>query len=331
MEGQTINNVHKDGSMTFLGGVTCLAAAVGGVAYYYRNELDSIKEEALSIRDQFRRAYALKKNRKLGTMNTEERIRVSEQLMQEMEELHLQTDCLTGKDDSDQEKSANNDPTIIPKARLISLFKELCASQENVLDTLEDMKKQIKARSNATGNDISDDHLQKELCQSFHMNFKKIESEALSRHNINEPDLHASIDAYKDDKEFTELFQKFKALSSTYGPAPDLPTVPDTLTIHRLLSILEETMHSANELLVTVSKDVKDKNPDSSKETILQIVQQRTFEKIKTIESNVHAKYGYTREIIQGAVVKFQSDEVFLKRLQEITQQQQHFLRENGL
>ena len=76
---------------------------------------------------------------------------------------------------------------------------------------------------------------------------------------------------------------------------------------------------------------MKDKNPDSSKETILQIVQQRTFEKIKTIESDVHAKYGYTREIILGAVVKFQSDESFLKRLQEITQQQQHFLRENGL
>lgn len=319
MEGQTIN-VHKDGSMAFLGGVTCLAAAVGGMAFYYRNELENIKDEALSIRDQFKRAYNMKKSRKLGKMNDRERARVSEQLMQEMEDIKQQTTCVSGTDDL----------TIVPKKLLITFFNELCASQETILGTLEDMKSQIKS-SDSTANDISDDNLQKELCQSFHMNVKKIESETMSRHHLNESNLRASIEAHMDDKEFAEIYAKYKTLSSTYGPAPDLPTVPESLTISRLLSILEETMQSANKLLVTVSRDVRDKNPDLSKERILQIVQQQTFEKIKTIESDVHAKYGYAREIIQGAVVNFQSDESFLKRLQEITQQQQQFLRENGL
>ena len=49
------------------------------------------------------------------------------------------------------------------------------------------------------------------------------------------------------------------------------------------------------------------------------------------IEAKIHAKYGYARELIQAAVVKFQTDEKFLKRLQEITQEQQEFLKTNGM
>jgi len=163
------------------------------------------------------------------------------------------------------------------------------------------------------------------------MNFNKVQKDTLKRYNVEENSLQLAVEYYKSESDVVSIVKRFKEISSKYGPPPKLPEVPVSLTVDILIEILEETMHKANEALVSVSKEVRNDNPHASREGVLQVVQQRSAEQIKEIEAKIHAKYGYERELIQAAVVKFQTDESFLKRLQNITQEQQEFLKTHGM
>ena len=246
----------------------------------------------------------------------------------EVVELDLGTDIIQKESDITVQATPSD---IISKTELLAVFGDLCLTAENLIKTLDEMEQQLRSRAAQTSQMIPEQQLKQELAQSFHMNFNKAQKDTLNRSNQSEEALQVSVEYFKDDTDVVKIVKRFKNLSSKYGPPPNLPEVPESLTITTLIKILEETMNQANAALVAASKEVRSANPHASREGVLQVVQQRTADQIKEIETAIHAKYGFARELIQAAVVKFQTEEIFLKRLQEITQEQQDFLKEHGM
>lgn len=318
--------------MYIAGGVTLAAAAIGGgIAYYYRNE----RQKELKYL-QVQKTLSEKKRRPKVKKSVRFNQVVSDNIQSEADQL-VNDEQILVPESIDSDNTANTHEVITPPAGMLSkdtllaVFGDLCLTAENLIKTLNEMEQQLRQRAAQTSQMIPEQQLNQELAQSFHMNFNKAQKDTLKRFGLEEASLQSAVEFYKGESDVVLIVKRFKDISSKYGPPPKLPEVPVSLTIDTLIQILEETMHKANDALVSVSKDVRTDNPHASREGILQVVQQRTADQIKEIEAKIHAKYGYARELIQAAVVKFQTDEKFLKRLQEITQEQQEFLKTNGM
>lgn len=81
---------------------------------------------------------------------------------------------------------------------------------------------------------------------------------------------------------------------------------------------MRETMESLNVAMEQVCLEVKQINPENLEEAI----QERYEARAKLLSTEIHAKYGLTREILQAAMGIYQQDAAFRAVFTALQQQQ---------
>ncbi|DAZ97069.1 TPA: hypothetical protein N0F65_001253 [Lagenidium giganteum] len=225
------------------------------------------------------------------------------------------------KDSKKSEDGAREAPSL-PKEQLLSILETICTQMGQVVMQLAKLEGKLRQESQQTGRPIPEEQLATFLMGHFDEAMKAIESQVYAKFQTTEDEVRASAEYFEEagDKDVANAVAKLQELFRVMGGAEVESTVevPADLTLNKFIMIMQETMESLNVAMEEVCLEVKEQNPEHKEE----VINQRYVQRAESLSTDIHAKHGLTREVLQAAMMKYQQEPAFLMAMTELQQQQ---------
>ncbi|GLE01922.1 hypothetical protein PINS_up010760 [Pythium insidiosum] len=222
------------------------------------------------------------------------------------------------------EKKAEDAVREVPnlhKDQLLSILDTICSQMGQIVMQLAKLEAKIRQESSQSGRVLPEDQLASYLMGQFEEAMKAIESQVYAKFQTTEDEVKIATEYYEEqeDKDIANAVTKLQDLYRvmTGGGFSDVE-VPEDLTLEKFIAIMHETMESLNVAMEEVCLEVKELNPDNKEDAI----NQRYVKRADALSTEIHAKHGLTREVLQAAMMKYQQEPAFLMAMTELQQQQ---------
>ncbi|TMW57001.1 hypothetical protein Poli38472_002926 [Pythium oligandrum] len=231
----------------------------------------------------------------------------------------------SAKSDKSSKKNASDDDVRevpnLHKDQLLSILETICSQMGQVVMQLAKLEAKIRQESSQSGRALPEDQLASYLMGQFEEAMKAIESQVYAKFQTTEDEVKIATEYYEEqeDKDVVNAVTKLQDLYRvmTGGGFSDVE-VPEDLTLEKFIAIMHETMESLNVAMEEVCLEVKELNPDNKEDAI----NQRYVKRADALSTEIHAKHGLTREVLQAAMMKYQQEPAFLMAMTELQQQQ---------
>jgi hypothetical protein len=230
----------------------------------------------------------------------------------------------SGKKGKRSESNADDDVREVPnlhKEQLLSILETICSQMGQVVMQLAKLEAKIRQESNQNGRSLPEDQLASYLMGQFEEAMKAIESQVYAKFQTTEDEVKLATEYFEEeeDKDVASAVARLQELYRvmTGGSVSDVE-VPADLTLAKFIAIMQETMESLNVAMEEVCLEVKELDVGNKEEEI----NQRYVKRAETLSSEIHAKHGLSREVLQAGMMKYQQEPSFLMTMTELQQHQ---------
>lgn len=131
----------------------------------------------------------------------------------------------------------------LTREQLLSIFQEITARMQHVVMRLAEEEQRVSEQSAGSGQMHKQQEIQRYLVARFEEAMREIETQVYSKFKTDEAAVRAATLHYEKDEDLIKTISTLKALyNAVMGQSPDLPAVPDHLTMEKLLDVLRGTM-----------------------------------------------------------------------------------------
>jgi hypothetical protein len=188
---------------------------------------------------------------------------------------------------------------------------------------LAKLEAKLRQESSQIGRALPEDQLASYLMGQFEEAMKVVESQVYAKYQTTEDEVRVATEYFEEDEDkevglaVAKLQELYRVM--TGGGVSDAE-VPEDLTLDKFIAIMEETMEALNLAMEEVCLEVKEM--DLKGESKEEVINQKYVKLADARSTDIHAKYGLTREILHAAMMKYQQEPKFLMVLTELQQTQ---------
>lgn len=230
--------------------------------------------------------------------------------------------CTKNSKNANSSVDALSVPTV-SKENLIVILDEITNQMSAVVVQLAKLEQKVRQESLAVGTPIPEDQLAAYLMSQFETAMKAVEENVYSKYSCKEEDIQLASEYYAEDPDVAAVVQKLKQLFAVIMGQPlDTVEVPDDLTLEKVVEIMEETMEAMNVAMENTCAELRGQGMSSDENDFQNAVNQIYIKRAEEATSRVHEERGITRHVLQAAMIKYQQDPIFLRRMGELQAEQ---------
>jgi len=209
----------------------------------------------------------------------------------------------------------------VSKEDLLAIFEAIIQQMSQIVIQLAKIEQKVRQESATAGKEIPEESLGAYLMNQFEEAMKAIESQVYKKYKTNEEEVQVATEYYSDDKEVqavvSKLKQLFRVITGQQEQMEPTMAVPDDLTVEKMIEIMEETMEAMNVAMEETCEEIKEEDYPAGQEFQVAI-NQAYVKKADEVTQKIHDKHGISRELLQSAMLKYQSDAAFITKMQEL-------------